>query len=150
MIENNLYEFKEKTRFEQKNIYIESYNLENKEINLHDLNSWTGDNKKSICFCEFFKIFDNDLKTIRTYSHSKNDENTINKKAFEDFVKINLNNSEYKNHFVAFVNGKFQGVGDKRNALIGKMYDKFGNVDMYVDKVTDEKEIVIIDTPEFN
>ena len=145
MIENNLYEFKEKTRFEQKNIYIESYNLENKEINLHDLNSWTGD-KKSICFCEFFKIFDNDLKTIRTYLYSKN----TNKQKSEDFVKINLNNSEYKNHFVAFVNGKFQGVGDKRNALIGKMYDKFGNVDMYVDKVTDEKEIVIIDTPEFN
>ena len=147
MIENIWCELKEETSFEQKNKCIKLWNLEKKKINLHDLNSWTGDNKKSICFCEFFKIFDNDFKNIRTYSHFKNDKNTVNKKAFEDFVKINLNSSEYKNRFVAFVNGKFQGVGDKRNTLIGKMYDKFGNVDMYVDKVTDEKEIVLIDTP---
>ena len=76
-------------------------------------------------------------------------ENIENKNAFEAFTKINLNNLQYKDKFVAFVNGEFQGISNKKNALIEKMYDKFGNVDMYVDKITDQREIILMDTPEF-
>ena len=77
------------------------------------------------------------------------DENTRNEIAFNEFLKTHLNDPKYKNKFVAFVNGKLQDVGNKKNALIEKIYDKFGNVDMYVDRVTHQKEIILIDTPEF-
>ncbi len=91
---------------------------------------------------------------FRPISNEKDDltfnENVKNKSAFDDFIKTNLENPKFKNKFVAFVNGEFQDIGDKRNALIEKMYDKFGNVDMYVDKVTDQKKVIVIDTPEFN
>ena len=71
-----------------------------------------------------------------------------NKIAFYDFKENNLENPRFKDKFVAFVNGKFQDVGDKENALIGKMYDKFGSVPMYVGKITDKKEFVFIATLE--
>lgn len=89
------------------------------------------------------------LKTLLVCDNMSNNENAINKNAFEDFIKTNLCNPQFKNKFVAFVNGEFQDVEDKQNILIKKMYNKFGNVDMYVGKITDKKEIALIDTPEF-
>ena len=77
-------------------------------------------------------------------------EYTQNKGAFDDFVKRNLDNPRFRNKFVAFVDGRYQGVESKENVLIMQMYDRFGNVHMYVGKVTDQEEIVLIDTPEFN
>ena len=140
----------EKTSFEQKNEKIEQWNFDASEFNLHDLHIWIEiDNKqKSNCFLDFTEI--KALQNISIYNKSTGNENIENKNSFNDFVNTNLNNPQFKNKFVAFVDGKFQDSGDKRNALIDKMYDKFGNVDMYVDKVTDQKKVILIDTPEFN
>ena len=79
----------------------------------------------------------------------EDDENMPNEIAFKSFVKDNLNNSEFKNRFVVFVHGEFQGVSDDKGELVKKMYDKFGNVVMYVGRVTDKKNIVLLDTLDF-
>ncbi len=117
---------------------------------LHDQKIWF-DKTPPLCDYERFKEFSG-LRTsvFTTPNDPPNNENVENKNAFEDFLRAHLDDPAYKNKFIAFVNGKFQAVGDKRNALIDEMYDKFGNVDMYVDKVTDHKQVILIDTPEFN
>ncbi len=151
MIENIWDELEEKTTFKQKNKDIKPWDLDKREFNLHDLHIWIEeDSRQNLnCFYDFAKER-NELQNISTSNEPTDNENIKNKNAFEDFVKTNLENPQFKNKFVAFVDGEFQNSGDKRNALIEKMYDKFGNVDMYVDKVTDQKKVVLIDTPEFN
>ena len=44
--------------------------------------------------------------------------------AFDDFVKSNLNNPEFRDKYVAFIDGKFAGVGDKKTELVLRLYDK--------------------------
>ena len=73
-----------------------------------------------------------------------------NENVFNDFLKNHLDDPKYKNKFVVFVNGKLQDTGNVRSALAKKMYDQFGNVNMYVGKITDRIETVRISTPEFN
>lgn len=77
-----------------------------------------------------------------------NDENIKNKKAFSHFVKAHLDDCRFKNKFVAFVDGEFQGVGDAENELIEKIYVDFGNVDMYVGRVSNHRKTILIDTYE--
>ena len=148
MVENIWEELKE-TSFKRKNEDFKQWNLgvDTSEFNFHDLSIWieTIDKQNLNCF--------SDLKVRKVLQNISTPSNTINhenKNAFENFVKTNLDNPEFKNKFVAFVNGEFQDLSDKRNALIEKIYDKFGNVDMYVDQVTDQKKVILIDTPEFN
>jgi len=74
--------------------------------------------------------------------------NPTNKMAFNTFLTENVYNPQYTNKFVAFVNGKFEGVDEDRSKLVKEMYDKFGNVETYVGKVTLSQEIKIIDSPE--
>ena len=127
------------------------WNLHPTEFNLHNVHVWIEKNDKQTLNC-FYDIIKerNELQHISASSKLTSNENIENKNAFTDFVQTNLDNPKFKNKFVAFVNGIFQDVGDKRNALIEKMYDKFGNVDMYVDKITAQKKVILIDTPEFN
>ena len=77
-------------------------------------------------------------------SHTKLD----NEESFEQFLQENINNPQYKDKFVAFVNGTFQDVDEVENRLVKKMHEKFGNVEMFVGKVTSETDSHIIDTPE--
>jgi hypothetical protein len=65
-----------------------------------------------------------------------------NKTAYINFVKKHVNDPKYKGRFVAFVDGKLQGVDDKERVLAKKVYDKCGYVDMYVGKVTTQKTII--------
>ncbi len=143
----------EETSFKRKNQYCKSWNLDaiSNEFNLQDIPIWVEfiDKQNLDCSSNFFKER-KALQNISISNKSIGNENIENKNAFEDFVKTNLNNPKFKNKIVAFVHRKFQDVGDKRNALIEKMYDQFGNVNMYVDKVTDQKKVILIDTPEFH
>ena len=63
---------------------------------------------------------------------SERAENAINENAYRDFVSSNSDNPEFKGKFVAFVHGKLQGSDRSQMDLIYRMYDKFGNVYMYV------------------
>jgi hypothetical protein len=65
-----------------------------------------------------------------------------NEASYDNFVKNHLNDPEYKDRFVAFVNGKLQGVDDKESTLAKKVYDKCGHVDMYIGKVSTQKIIL--------
>lgn len=71
-----------------------------------------------------------------------------NETAFEQFKERNLNNPKYTGKYVAFVNGKLEGMDEIENRLVKKIYNKFGNVEMFVGKVVLESESHIIDTPE--
>lgn len=75
-------------------------------------------------------------------------EENIDKIAFTQFLQENLHNPKYMNKYVAFVNGIFQDYGGRRNKLVHEMYQKFGNVRMYVGKITSERVMKRIDTPE--
>ena len=63
---------------------------------------------------------------------SERAKNAVNEDAYLDFVSHNSTNPEFKGKFVAFVHGKFQGSDRSQLDLISRMYDKFGNVYMYV------------------
>jgi len=89
-----------------------------------------------------------DRKPTVVLGSKTDDENAENRKAFGDFVKAHLDDPELKDRFVAFVNGEFQGAGDAENALIEKIYGAFGNVDMYVGRVSNHRKTVLIDTYE--
>ena len=80
-----------------------------------------------------------------SYIHMLNDSN---KNAFNDFVKENVNNPQFYDRYVVFVNGQFQGVGDVESDLVKAMYDKFGNVGMCVGCVTLTPGEEILDSPE--
>ena len=149
MIEENVWKGLEESSFKHKKRDIKEWNLNKIEFHPQDIQSWF-DVKETVS-CSYFtaKIFANVFKDITISKDIANNENSKNKNAFDNFANVHLNDLEYKNKFVAFVNGTFQDVGDKKNALIKKMYDKFGNVDMYVHKITDQRKIILIDTPEF-
>ncbi len=154
MIESEYYKFQADELLKDEPQIDIQQNIYKQPIRADQLQSWFGDVKDHCSYNDFKNItnFRDFLKLLKLPmpEYEINTENIENKKAFDDFVKIHLNDLEYKNKFVAFVNGEFQSIGDKRNALIEKMYDEFGNVPMYVDKITDQKQIILIDTPEFN
>ena len=126
------------------------WDLDKHDIRPHDLKIWL---EEELPFCNYGchkESLEPQTDIFAVPGGPSDNENVENKNAFERFLRSHLDNPEYKNKFAAFVNGKFQAIGDKRNALIDEMYDKFGNVDMYVDRVTDHKQVILIDTPEFN
>ena len=151
MNENIWDKSKEEMQFKQENRDVKLWNLDEREFNLHNLHIWIEAEYIQKLNCSYsVSEGRNKLRNISTHQNLTSNENTKNKNAFDDFIKTNLDNPKFKNKFVAFVNGKFQDIGDKRNALIEKMYNEFGNVDMYVDKVTDQRKVILIDTPKFN
>ena len=99
---------------------------------------------------EIFKNWKYELENYPISKTTLKDENEENENAFNDFLKDHLDDPKYKNKFVAFVNGRFQDTGDTESALVNKMYEQFGDVYMYVGKITDQVETFLIDTPEFN
>lgn len=70
--------------------------------------------------------------------------NAVNKKAYLDFVARNSANPEFKGKFVAFVRGKFEGSDRSQRDLVYRMYDKFGNVPMYVSRASGVADVVTV------
>ena len=56
----------------------------------------------------------------------------------------NSTNPEFKGKFVAFVHGKFQGQDRSQSDLIFRMYDKFGNVPMYVGRSSGAMDVATV------
>ena len=77
---------------------------------------------------------------------------TLNEKneiAFSGFKAKHKNNPEFKDKFVVFVHGELQGVGNEELALVDNTYEKFGNVPMFVGRITDRKKAITIPSPRF-
>ena len=72
---------------------------------------------------------------------------TANKAAFKEFVKNNLHDPKFRNRYAIFAHGDLQDVGDDELELIQKTYERFGDVDMYVGKVS-ERRRVLLESPE--
>lgn len=68
--------------------------------------------------------------------------------AFEQFKEKNLYNSKYVDKYVVFVDGVLQDVGNNEVELVKKMHEKFGNIDMYVGKVSQKIRSGMIESPE--
>ena len=71
-------------------------------------------------------------------------KNAVNKKAYLDFVAKNSSNPEFEGKFVAFVHGKFEGSDRSQRDLVYRMYDKFGNVPMYVSRASGVVDVVTV------
>ena len=70
-----------------------------------------------------------------------------NQLAYELFVKTNTIDVLQKK-YVVFVNGKLEEFGDSESELVGKMYDKHGNIEMWVGRTSGERDIINIDSYE--
>lgn len=73
--------------------------------------------------------------------------NNENQQAYDLFVKDNHDNVTLQEKYVVFVNGKFEKIGNNYKELVKKMYEKHGNVEMYVGRVSGKKDIAIISSP---
>lgn len=69
-------------------------------------------------------------------------KNRHNEDAYWAFVFRNSDNPEFKDCFVAFVHGRFQGRDRFRSDLVSRMYDKFGNVPAYVGRSSGVVDVV--------
>lgn len=69
-------------------------------------------------------------------------KNEVNSKAYRDFVVRNSSNPEFEGEFVAFVHGKFEGSDRSRSDLVRRMYDRFGNVCMYVGRSSGVEDVL--------
>ena len=72
----------------------------------------------------------------------------MNKIAFEKFAKDNMHNPEYSNKYAVFVDGCLYDVGDTEMDLVKKIYEKCGNIYMYVGNVSQKMQTGLIESPE--
>ena len=72
-----------------------------------------------------------------------------NQLAYELFVKTNPKGDTSQKKYVVFVNGKLDEFGDSESELVGKMYDKHGNIEMWVGRTSGERDTHIIESPEY-
>lgn len=86
------------------------------------------------------------LKDMSREIRDKADPNYANRKAFEAFVDRHKGDARFKHKYVAFVHGKYRGSDLSMTPLVHRMYDEFGNVEMYVDKISPDKHEHMIAT----
>ena len=87
--------------------------------------------------------------TLQHSSPSKKNESEfeICKKAFGEMKLQLFQNMAYNGKFVAFVHGKLQDSDSDKSKLVLRMYEKFGDVDMFVDKVETNSSAGFIRSP---
>lgn len=76
------------------------------------------------------------------------DTNSDNRDAFDRFVSPRAGDPDLRGKYAAFVHGKCQKAGANQSDLVDEMYEKFGNVKMYVGRADPERPAAVIDTPE--
>lgn len=64
--------------------------------------------------------------------------------AYWAFVSRNSANPEFEGQFVAFVHGRLQGRDRSQSDLTSRMYDKFGNVPMYVGRSSGAVDVAVV------
>lgn len=70
------------------------------------------------------------------------------KKVFEELKPDLLKKSEYREKYVAIVHGEIHGINSSKIDLVKEMSVNFGNIEMYIGKISTRLERGIIDTPE--
>lgn len=70
--------------------------------------------------------------------------NAVNINAFHRFVSEHKDDPEFKDKYVAIVNGRYQKTGASKASLVQDMYDRFGYVKMCVGKVTTKPRVLYI------
>ena len=76
-----------------------------------------------------------------------NAEFELNKNAFIDFIDTNFNNPDYRDKYIVFVHGDLYAIGDTEIELVQQVYKNFGNIVMYVGKVSQNIPIERIESP---
>jgi hypothetical protein len=71
-----------------------------------------------------------------------------NELAFKQFQENNASNPEYYDKYVAFVNGVLQDKDSVKTDLVKRMYEQFGNVEMYVGNMTRKLLRGVLESPE--
>ena len=71
-----------------------------------------------------------------------------NENAFEKFIKANLCNPKYRDKYVVFVHENLYATGNTEAELVKKVYKNFGNIDMYVSRVSQKMRLETIESPE--
>jgi len=71
-----------------------------------------------------------------------------NRSAYNIFVNENLHDPKFQEKYVVFVNGQLEDVADNEVELVKQVHEKYGNIDMYVGKVSLEKTKGMIESPE--
>lgn len=146
MSENIWHELEEESSFKQKNQEIKEWNLNKTEFYPQNIQSWF--DIKDNLFCTDADYFVNFLKS-NSLKDITNNKNSKNKSAFEDFIKLHLQNPEYAGKYAVFVDGHFQKCGIDKIALVKEIYDEFGNIEMHIGKISSPKTTIVIDTSEF-
>jgi len=95
-----------------------------------------------------WNIFEVEGEEVYKISHMKDPILVDNETAFKQFKKDNLQNPQYAEKYVAFVNGSYEGVDESESKLVEKIYEDFGNVEMFVGKISSAEQEEVIDTPE--
>lgn len=69
------------------------------------------------------------------------------KRVFENIKSDLIKNPKMRGKYVAIVNGEIIDTDEQKVRLVKKMYDTFGNVEMFVDKVESKRSIGMIKSP---
>lgn len=69
--------------------------------------------------------------------------------AFETFKKNNVGDPNMRDVVVGFVDGKLECIGHGLEDTISAIYDRCGNVPMYVNSISGSERVVRLRTPRF-
>jgi len=92
---------------------------------------------------EHFQLRATKEKMVNPTLVKKNDQ-----QIFKELKPQLIVQPEFVGKYVAIIKGKMEGVGENKNQLAKEMYQKFGNVEMFVGNVSLKTHVGTIDTPE--
>lgn len=78
--------------------------------------------------------------------HQGNQCFNLSKKSFNKFKNYCLRNNWLEGKYAIFVHGKLEAIGDYHSYLVKQMYEKYGNITMYVGEITKIKRVCLIET----
>ena len=94
------------------------------------------------------KLVDEALKRQNRIKELSDIKVNKNRDAYDIFVNSNLHNPKYQDKYVVFVNEELYDVADNEVELVKRVHNNYGNIDMFVGKVSDKKTIGMIESPE--
>ena len=71
----------------------------------------------------------------------------INVNAYQIFLNTNLSNPYYRDKYVVFIHGILCGIGEIKTEIIKKIQKKYGDIDMYVGRISENRPTVKFRSP---
>ncbi len=106
--------------------------------------------REKIYFTNFKKLVEHYGIEVDQRKISFNVTLKTDKDIFKELLPQLISQPKYAGKFIAIIKGQIEGVDTEKIGLVKKMYGKFGNIKMYVGKVSSEDRVRIIDSPEIN